>query len=134
LIIGDQLLPLPLTECSVHVCVDMQRIFSDEGPWPTPWMNRVFPIIASLACRHPERTIFTRFIPPQRPEQMPGMWQRYYTRWRSATRECLDRRLLELMPPLRLSARRRRSSTKCAIPLLSGRDCSRICGSGGLMR
>src|ERR1700733_2197121 len=109
---GDQLLPLPLTECSVHVCVDMQRIFSDEGPWPTPWMNRVFPIIASLACRHPERTIFTRFIPPQRPEQMPGMWQRYYTRWRSATRECLDRRLLELMPPLRLSARRRRSSTK----------------------
>jgi len=97
---GDQLLPLPLTERSVHVCVDMQRIFSDEGPWPTPWMNRVLPIVASLASRHPERTVFTRFIPPQRPEQMPGMWQRYYRRWRSATRECLDLRLLELMPPL----------------------------------
>src|SRR3984885_16297933 len=96
---GDQLLPLPLTECSVHVCVDMQRIFSDDGPWPTPWMNRVFPIIASLASRHPERTVFTRFIPPQRPEQMPGMWQRYYTRWRNATLECLDLRLQELMPP-----------------------------------
>ena len=28
------------------------------------------------------------------------MWQRYYTRWRSATRERLDPRLLELMSPL----------------------------------
>ena len=97
---GDQLLPLPLTERSVHVCVDMQRIFSDERPWPTPWMNKVLPIVASLASRHPERTVFTRFIPPQRPEQMPGMWQRYYTRWRSATRERLDPRVLELMSPL----------------------------------
>ena len=30
---------------------------------------------------------------------MPGMWRRYYTRWRVATRECLDLQLLELMPP-----------------------------------
>jgi nicotinamidase-related amidase len=28
------------------------------------------------------------------------MWQRYYTRWRAATRQCLDLNLLELMPPL----------------------------------
>jgi hypothetical protein len=28
---GDQLLPLPLTERTVHLCVDMQRIFSPEG-------------------------------------------------------------------------------------------------------
>ena len=28
------------------------------------------------------------------------MWQRYYTRWRLATREHLDLDLLELMPPL----------------------------------
>jgi nicotinamidase-related amidase len=28
------------------------------------------------------------------------MWQRYYTRWRVATREVLDLRLLELMAPL----------------------------------
>jgi nicotinamidase-related amidase len=31
---------------------------------------------------------------------MPGMWQRYYTRWRATTRERLDLQLLELMPPL----------------------------------
>ena len=97
---GDQLLPFPLTEQSVHLCVDMQRIFSAEGPWPTPWMDRVLPITAELARRYPERTVFARFIPPERPDQMPGMWQRYYTRWRVATRERLDLSLLELMPPL----------------------------------
>jgi nicotinamidase-related amidase len=97
---GDQLLPFPLTARSVHLCVDMQRIFSTEGPWPTPWMERVLPVTTALASRHPDRTVFTRFIPPERPDQMPGMWQRYYTRWRMATRECLDLRLLELMPPL----------------------------------
>src|SRR5258708_8073876 len=75
---SDQLLPLPLTERSVHLCVDMQRIFSAEGPWPTPWMDRVLPVAAALAERHPERTIFTRFIPPTRPEQIPAMCQRYY--------------------------------------------------------
>jgi nicotinamidase-related amidase len=58
------------------------------------------PVVTALASRHPERTVFTRFIPPQRPDQMPGMWQRYYTRWRVATRESLDLQLLDLMPPL----------------------------------
>jgi nicotinamidase-related amidase len=86
---GDQLLPLPLTERTVHLCVDMQRIFSAEGPWPTPWMDKVLPVATTLARRHPERTIFTRFIPPLRPDQMPGMWQRYYRRWRVPTRERL---------------------------------------------
>jgi nicotinamidase-related amidase len=97
---SDYLLPFPLTERSVHLCVDVQRIFSAEGPWPTPWMERVLPIIVTLASRHPERTVFTRFIPPERPEQMPGMWQAYYQRWRTATREFVDVGLLELMPPL----------------------------------
>jgi nicotinamidase-related amidase len=58
------------------------------------------PVATTLARRHPERTIFTRFIPPVRPDQMPGMWQRYYARWRMATRQVLPLELLELMPPL----------------------------------
>ena len=91
---SDQLLQLPLTERGVHLCVDMQRIFSAGGPWPTPWMDKVLPVTAALANRHPERTVFTRFIPPERPDRMPGMWQRYYARWRVATRERLDLRLL----------------------------------------
>jgi nicotinamidase-related amidase len=97
---ANEALRFPLTERSVHLCVDVQRIFSSDGLWPTPWMERVLPVITALARRHPERTVFTRFIPPERPDQMPGMWQRYYKRWRAATREHIDLRLLELMTPL----------------------------------
>jgi nicotinamidase-related amidase len=63
-------------------------------------MHRVLPIVTELASRHPERTVFTRFIPPMQATDMPGMWQRYYTRWKAATREQLDPALLDLLPPL----------------------------------
>ena len=84
----------------VHLCVDMQRLFSAEGPWPTPWLERVLPVVAELAGRFPERTVFTRFITPQDPDEMPGTWRGYYEKWRNATRRHLDPRLLELLPPL----------------------------------
>jgi nicotinamidase-related amidase len=128
--VGNALLPFPLTERSVHLCVHVQRIFSADGPWPAPWMERVLPVVATLAGRHPERTVFTRFIPPERPDQMPGMWQRYYTRWRLATRECLNLDLLELMRLWRPFARRQRSSTRHAIPASPSQSCSHISESG----
>jgi nicotinamidase-related amidase len=90
----------PLSPATLHLCIDMQRLFSTEGPWPTPWMERVLPVVAEIAERAPDRTVFTRFIPPYRPDDMPGTWRGYYERWREATRERLDPRLLELMPPL----------------------------------
>jgi nicotinamidase-related amidase len=90
----------PLTERSVHLCVDMQRLFSADGPWPTPWLERVRPVVARLSERFAERTVFTRFIPPRTADEMPGSWQRYYQRWRQATREYLDPALIELLPEL----------------------------------
>ena len=82
---------------SVH---HMQRIFSPDGPWATPWMKRVLPVVLAISHRFPERTVFTRFITPQRASDMPGTWCRYYEKWRQTTREQLDPRLLELMPGL----------------------------------
>lgn len=99
-IVADRLLNYPLTANTLHLCVDMQRIFSAEGPWPTPWMSRVLPVVGYIAQQHPERTVFSRFITPAEPSEMPGMWTRYYTRWRIATRNCIDPCLLELMPEL----------------------------------
>jgi nicotinamidase-related amidase len=90
----------PLTDRMVHLCVDMQRLFSADGPWPTPWLERVLPVVAELAGRFPERTVFTRFITPRRPEDMPGTWRDYYEKWREATRQHLEPALLELLPPL----------------------------------
>jgi nicotinamidase-related amidase len=98
--LSDDLLPYPLTPHTVHLCVDMQRIFSTEGPWATPWMERVLPVVTELAERYPERTVFTRFITPNRADDMPGMWQRYYTRWQLTTRDRLDPSLLDLLSPL----------------------------------
>lgn len=97
---ADDLHSYPLTHRTIHLCVDMQRLFSPKGPWPTPWMERVLPVVTELAARHPDRTVFTRFIPPKRSTDMPGMWQRYYTRWKAATREQLDPAMLELLPAL----------------------------------
>jgi nicotinamidase-related amidase len=94
------LLAAPLTDRTVHLCVDMQRLFSPDGPWATPWMERVLPIVAALAERFPQRTVFTRFITPRRPDDMPGVWRAYYEKWRETTRERLDPRMLDLMPQL----------------------------------
>jgi nicotinamidase-related amidase len=90
----------PLTERSVHLCIDMQRLFTAEGPWPTPWMERVLPTVVRIAERFPERTVFTRFLPPLQPDDMPGAWKRYYRKWRDTTRDRLDPRLVELVPEL----------------------------------
>jgi nicotinamidase-related amidase len=95
-----QLASMPLTPKTVHLCIDMQGLFAPGGPWPTPWMPKVLPVVEELAGRFPQRTVFTRFITPEKPQNMPGMWQRYFTRWRSTTRAELDPELLELLPPL----------------------------------
>ncbi len=85
---------------AVHLCVDMQRLFAQEGPWPTPWMPRVLPVVTRLAAHHPARTLFTRFIPPEVPQDRPGLWRVYFERWREATRAHLDPALIGLMPEL----------------------------------
>jgi nicotinamidase-related amidase len=78
----------------------MQNLFAADTPWHTPWMARVLPIVTRIAARHPSRTIFTRFIPPQRPDQMPGSWRRYYEHWQDLTLDRVDPQLIELVPSL----------------------------------
>jgi nicotinamidase-related amidase len=90
---------IPL-EDAVHLCIDMQRIFSKGGVWETPWMERVLPVVVEIAARHKERTIFTRFITPQTADQRPGQWRQYYQRWEAATREHLQPDQLDLVPDL----------------------------------
>ena len=91
----------PLSRGMIHLCVDMQRLFSEEGIWPLPWMKRVLPLVTAIAARRPERTIFSRFITPRRADEMPGTWQRYYHKWKDATREVMDPAMLDLMAPLK---------------------------------
>jgi nicotinamidase-related amidase len=93
-------LPLRLSERTIHLCVDMQRLFSADGPWTTPWLERALPQIQEIAASHPGQTIFTRFIPPVRAEDMPGQWCAFYRSWSEVTRERIDPRLLDLLSEL----------------------------------
>lgn len=85
---------------SVHLCLDMQRLFGSGGPWFTPWVERVLPTVTRLARHAPARTIFTRFVPPARADDAPGMWRSYYEKWECVTRDKIDPGVLDLLPPL----------------------------------
>ena len=45
-------LKAPIGPNTAHLCIDMQRLFSDEGPWPMAWMPRVTPKSSSWSSVH----------------------------------------------------------------------------------
>lgn len=95
----EQALP-QLTSRTAHVCVDMQRLFSHDGPWSTPWLPKVVPQCVALARHRPEATIFTRFVKPVTADTAEGAWKEFYRRWPETTRAQIDPALLELVPEL----------------------------------
>jgi nicotinamidase-related amidase len=90
----------PIPAGTVHLCVDMQRLFGRDGPWPVPWIEKIQPAVVEIVRHVPAQTIFTRFIPPEDEHTLPGRWQDYYRYWREVTLKHLDERLLGLLPPL----------------------------------
>jgi nicotinamidase-related amidase len=84
----------------IHLCIDMQAMFAEQTPWHVPWMADVSPAIIEVTARHPESTIFTRFVPPAKAGDAKGMWKAYYEKWDSMTLEHIDRRLLEIVHEL----------------------------------
>jgi nicotinamidase-related amidase len=78
----------------------MQRMFAPDGVWPMPWMARALPQILAIAEAKSAQTVFTRFIPPETPEQRPGAWRRYYEHWSEVTLHNIHPELLDLMPAL----------------------------------
>lgn len=84
----------------LHLCVDMQKMFAGNTDWHMPWMPRVLPKVCDIVAARPDRTIFTRFIPAQKPGEGHGTWRRYYKKWSSMTIDKLGPEMLELVPPL----------------------------------
>lgn len=87
-------------ESAVHLCVDMQRMFAESTEWKMPWLKRVLPNIVAITSEHPERTVFTRFIPAKKPGHGVGMWRHYYERWASMTIDRIGPELVGLVPEL----------------------------------
>ena len=52
-----------LGDNTLHLCVDMQRLFGPGYPWAVPWLEKVLPVIEALCAHRPDRTIFSRFVP-----------------------------------------------------------------------
>jgi nicotinamidase-related amidase len=90
----------PLGENCAHLCIDMQKLFAEGTEWHTPWMKRVLPMVERIAAAHPDRTVFTRFIPATRPGEGRGTWRHYWKRWSSMTQEALPPAMLDLLPSL----------------------------------
>lgn len=85
---------------SIHLCIDMQRMFAEPTQWHAPWLLGILPAIEAIVDRNPANTIFTRFIPPPSADEATGAWRAYYRKWTAMTREQLAPELLELVPSL----------------------------------
>lgn len=83
-----------------HICVDMQRLFSEKTPWHTPWLARITPAVCKLVAAHPAETIFTRFVPPRKTQDAHGAWRTYYERWESVTLDHVDPSIVDVIPEL----------------------------------
>lgn len=85
---------------SLHLCIDMQRLFAPGSPWAAPWLERVLPVVVALVEHQPDRTVFTRFIPAKSPADALGTWRAYYEKWREVTLDAIDPTMIDLVPAL----------------------------------
>lgn len=89
----------PLGAGTLHVVVDMQRVFAEATEWRVPTIAEVTEPILGLARAHLPDTIFTRFMTPPTIESATGDWRRFYARWRSVLGDRMDAAMLDLMEP-----------------------------------
>ncbi len=85
---------------TLHVVVDMQRVFAEATDWRVAAIADVVPPILAMVRAHPRQTVFTRFMTPAAVENATGDWQRFYARWRSVVRDRMDPAMLDLIEPL----------------------------------
>ena len=94
---------LPLD--TLHVVIDMQRLFVEHPDWRVPDLPKLVAPISKLIDAHPRRTVFTRFVTPRKAEDAGGRWRHYYRHWESVTQSRMDPALLDLVPGLARRAR-----------------------------
>ncbi|MEK9668212.1 MAG: isochorismatase family cysteine hydrolase [Deltaproteobacteria bacterium] len=100
--------PLPfgfLDEQALHICIDMQQIFLNPGPWYAEAGLAVLPKIEQLVHARNLPTVFTRFITPSTATEAIGRWQTYYEFWHQVTKEEAGEEWLALHPALQKFAK-----------------------------
>jgi nicotinamidase-related amidase len=97
---GALSLPLaPLGRETVHVVVDMQRLFAEDTSWRVPTLPDIVAPILKLIEHRPERTLYTRFITPPSLPAAQGAWQFFYRHWPQMTQDRLPPAIFDLIAP-----------------------------------
>ena len=91
----------PIGRGAVHVAIDMQVVFAEHPDWGAASTMEIAPRITRIAAHWPERTVFTRFIPPSSLEEALGQWQAFYRRWPQIVAESGNAALFDLLPSLK---------------------------------
>ncbi len=90
---------------TLHLVVDMQRLFAEPTAWHAPALADILPAVERLVRHGPARRLFARFTTPPSAEAARGTWRTYYRRWASVTGEQFDPALVDLVEPLARLAR-----------------------------
>jgi nicotinamidase-related amidase len=90
----------PLGPRTLHLCIDMQRLFAEKTVWHTAALPSMIDPIRRLTLLHPGRTVFTRFVTPRTAADAPGTWRRYYGHWSSVLLERMPVDMIDLVPEL----------------------------------
>lgn len=85
---------------TVHLAIDMQRVFADATEWQMAGFDALVPQVAAIAAALPGRTLFSRFVVPHAAEHARGHWQNYYRRWKGFTGAVMDPALVEVVDAL----------------------------------
>jgi nicotinamidase-related amidase len=90
----------PIPKSTLHLVIDMQRLFAEETAWHTPAIQTILPNVVRLSRERQADTLFVKFIVPQRAEDAKGRWKNYYRRWSMVTGDALAPGMLDLVEPL----------------------------------
>jgi len=90
----------PFSDKTLHVVIDMQRLFAEDTEWGTPAIGTILPNVLKICQARPAETVFARFVVPQTADDACGSWKTYYRRWSSVTLDVLDVAMLDLVAPL----------------------------------
>lgn len=90
---------------ALHICIDMQLVFLQPGPWYCTEGVNILEPIKNLIGQKTAKTIFTRFITPENAKDAQGAWKQYYAHWESMTKERMNPSLLDIHPDLLNKAR-----------------------------
>jgi nicotinamidase-related amidase len=91
----------PIGGRAAHIAIDMQVVFAEHPDWGAASTKEIAPRVIRIVAHWPERTVFTRFMPPSSLEEALGQWQTFYRRWPQIVAESGNAALFDLLPDLK---------------------------------